>query len=59
MNLVRFRDWRNIVRADHHSRRSYALKPAYEPTVTPGNVDGTMFIDNRETYQPEPVYISV
>ena len=59
MNLVRFRDWRNIVRPDHHLSRSYPLKPAYEPTVTPGNVDGTMFIDNRETSQPEPVYISV
>ena len=49
MNLVKFRDWRNVILSDHYLRRSYALKPAYEPTVTPGNVDGTMFIDNRET----------
>ena len=49
MNLVKFRDWRNVILSDYHLRRSYAMKPAYESTITPGNVDGTMFIDNRET----------
>jgi len=47
--LVALRDGRDVVRLYRHLRRSYALKPAYESTITPGNIEGTMFIDNRET----------
>ena len=49
MNLVKFRDWRNVILSDYRLGRPCAMKPAYESTITPGNVDGTMFIDNRET----------
>ncbi len=49
MDLVRFRDWRNVILSDYHLGRSCAMKPAYESTVTPGNVEGTVSIDNRET----------
>ena len=49
MDLVKFHDWRNVILSDYRLGRTYAMKPAYESTITPCNFDGTMFIDNRET----------
>ena len=49
MNLVKFRDWRNVILSDNHLGRSYAMKPAYEPTVTRFNVHETRSLNNRET----------
>jgi len=49
VDLVAPRNWRDVARLDRLLRRSYALKPAYEPTVARLNVHETRSLNNRET----------
>jgi len=48
VDLIGFRDWRDIVRPDHR-RRTCALEPAQELSISIEDVHKTQALNNLET----------